>query len=318
MTFSRCFAAAVSLVCLLLLASPLLAEYDILTRYDVPRPEGGRHFWLYSPTRYQLANSTEQRPLPLIFFFHGYTDQCELQGYISQFSIWAYIAEVHQYHISVMCGTPPGPGWNSGASFRQNNTVDDVQYTRDSLAIIKKNVQVREGHVFAMGHSNGAMMSELLACNASDIINAIASNAGSTTIGPSINASISMCNSAYANNHTSILKIHGTADQAVIYNGTANFPGAVADTIAWGARNGCKGDIQQQWKHGIAWAQGWRMCSGGTEVELVSLSGVNHQWMITSDFRSSDYVFEFFARVAKQQLAYQRHNMRRAATEATA
>lgn len=160
MSFARWSAASLLVVCLLLLVSPLLAEYDILTRYDVPRPEGGRHFWLYSPTRYQLANSTGQQPLPLIFFFHGYTDQCELQGYISQFSIWAYVAEVHQYHIAVMCGTPPGPGWKSGYQPNTTGQTDDVAYTRDSLAIIKKAVNVKQGHVFAMGHSNGAMMSE--------------------------------------------------------------------------------------------------------------------------------------------------------------
>ena len=79
MSSSRCFVVSLLVFCLLLLAIPLFAEYDILTRYDVTRPEGGRHFWLYSPTRYQLANSTEQRPLPLILFFHGYSDQCELQ-----------------------------------------------------------------------------------------------------------------------------------------------------------------------------------------------------------------------------------------------
>ena len=31
------------------------------------------------------------------------------------------------------------------------------------------------------------------------------------------------------------------------------------------------------------------------------------QWAITSDFRSSDYVFEFFSRVGQQQEEYQRH-----------
>jgi poly(3-hydroxybutyrate) depolymerase len=142
---------------LLSLIAPVYGEYDMLTRYDVPRPEGGRHFWLYSPTQYQHA--TSPTPLPLAMFFHGYTDVCEQQGYISQFSIWAYVAEVHQYHIAVMCGTNPGPGWNSG-SFRGNASgqPDDIAYTRASLAIIQKAVKVREGHVFAMGHSNGAMM----------------------------------------------------------------------------------------------------------------------------------------------------------------
>jgi len=151
-----------------------------------------------------------------------------------------------------------------------------------------------------MGHSNGAMMSELLACNASDIINGIAANAGTTMLGPTINESLAWCSSGYRSNSTSILKIHGTADQAVIYNGTATFPGAVADLQSWADRNHCVGKAQNMWSRGIASSQGWSQCAGNSQVELVSLQGVNHQWAITSDLRSSDYVFEFFDRVMSQ------------------
>ena len=282
MSFSRCSAALLWVASLLLLVVPLNAEYDILTRYNFTRPEGERRFWLYSPTRYQLGNATEQRPLPLILFFHGYSDLCELQGYPSQFSIWAYVAEVHQYHIAVMCGTNPGPGWKSGYMNSTEGQVDDLAYTRTSLSMIKAAVHVKEGHVFAMGHSNGAMMSETLACKASDIINAIASNAGETMVGPSINESFAMCDKEYAGNHTSILKIHGTHDQAVIYNGTNYLPSAMADTDSWGKRNGCKGEQKQLWQHGIATATGWYQCAGGTDVELVSVAGVNHQVRLRS------------------------------------
>ena len=59
-----------------------------------------------------------------------------------------------------MCGTPPGPGWKSGYFTNATAQPDDIAYTRTSLDMIKKAVHVRPGHVFAMGHSNGAMMSE--------------------------------------------------------------------------------------------------------------------------------------------------------------
>ena len=58
--------------------------------------------------------------------------------------------------------------------------------------------------------------------------------------------------------------------------------------------------MEYLWTRGIAAAVGWPACAGGTEVELVSLDGVNHQWLITSDFQSSTYVFEFFNRVARR------------------
>jgi len=279
----------VAAVCFVSLVGHSRAEYDILQRFDVPRPEGGRHFWLYSPTGYQ--HSTSPSPLPLAMFFHGYTDTCELQGYISQFSIWAYVAEIRQYHIAVMCGTLPGPGWASGYRANTTGVPDDIAYTRASLAIIQKAVKVREGHVFAMGHSNGAAMSELLACNASDIINAIASNAGGAGLGPTLNQSIAYCDAGYRSNTTSILKLFGTADGG--YNGSASSPGAVRDFQAWGARNRCQGAAQKQWTRGVASAQGWTSCAGGSEVQLVTLDSVNHQWMITSELQSSTYVFDF-------------------------
>jgi poly(3-hydroxybutyrate) depolymerase len=156
----------------------------------------------------------------------------------------------------------------------------------------------------------------LLACNASDIITAIASNAGTTMLAPTVNESLAYCSAGYGANTTSILKLHGTADQAVIYNGTTSFPGAVADLQAWGYRNQCKGAMQKLWTRGIATAQGWTSCAGRTEVELVSLAGVDHQWLITSDFQSSTYVFEFFNRVARQRQlqSRQRKQSQRAAT----
>ena len=110
MSSSRCIAALLCAFCFLLSIVPLQAEYDILTRYNFSRPEGERRFWLYSPTRYQLGNATEQHPLPLIMFFHGFSDTCELQGYISQFSIWAYVAEVPTNPATVLsCSTAEPP-----------------------------------------------------------------------------------------------------------------------------------------------------------------------------------------------------------------
>ena len=295
-------AVVLAFVCFLTLLPSLRAEYDILTRYDVPRPEGGRHFWLYSPTQY--THSSSPTPLPLTMFFHGYTDTCEEQGYISQFSIWAYLAEVNQYHIAVMCGTLPGPGWASGYRANLTGVPDDVAYTRAAFAVIQKAVRVRDGHVYAMGHSNGAAMSELLACNASDIFTAIASNAGSTGLGPTVNQSIARCDAAYGSNTTSVLKLYGTADGGI--NGSVSAPNAYADMQAWGARNRCQGPAEKQWTRGVATAQGWTRCAGGSEVQLVTLQGVNHQWIITSEVQASTYVFDFFRRVTQEKEQRQR------------
>jgi len=153
-------------------------------------------------------------------------------------------------------------------------------------------------------------MSELLACNASDIVNGIASNAGSTVLGPTIAQSFASCSSAYGSNTTSILLIHGTADSAVPYNGTTTMPGVIADLNAWAQRNQCQGQVQKQWTRGIASSQGWSQCVKGTQVELVTIDHPklgNHQWYINSDFRSSEYTFQFFSRVGRKLNALKLH-----------
>ena len=141
----------VGAVFLLSFISPIACEYDILTRYTVDRPEGGRHFWLYSPTHYKESPSPS--PLPLVLFFHGFTDTCELQGYISQFSVWALVAELYQYHFAVMCGTlsatGAGPGWSSG--YPNASRPDDIAYTRAVVARIQQQVKVDTERVFAEG-----------------------------------------------------------------------------------------------------------------------------------------------------------------------
>jgi len=199
-----------------------------------------------------------------------------------------------------MCGTGTPPGWNSNWKENTTGLPDDIAYARASVDLIKRTVKVLPNHVYAMGHSNGAFMSETLACNASDVFSAIASNAGATVLGPTISTSLDYCSAAYGSNATAILLIHGIQDQAVAYNGTATMPSVLVDMNAWAKRNQCQGQVQPLWSRGIATSQGWSQCAHGAEVELVTINSErfgNHQWYINSDFRSSEYTFQFFNRV---------------------
>ena len=219
-----------------------LEEYDIFTPYTFPRPEGTRTFYLYSPSNYTASPS----PLPLVLFFHGLTDVCT--QFITQFSVFALVAEQYQYHFGVMCGSmgTRGVGWNAGECCLFPNSsspvVDDVAYTRTAVASIQATVQVQKDRIFAMGHSSGAFMSEALACNASDIFRGIASNAGGTILSPGAEAGLAICDAQYGKNATNILLIHGTADPAVPFNGTNTWlPSVPRDFAAWANRSHCNG-----------------------------------------------------------------------------
>ena len=95
-----------------------------------------------------------------------------------------------------------------------------------------------------------------------------------------------------------MLKIHGTADGAVPYNGSDSQVSVRADLAAWAERNGCQGQPRQHWSRGVATSEGWVGCEGGTEVQLVTIAGGVHMWHLNSDFASSLYTLAFFDKVS--------------------
>ena len=73
--------------------------------------------------------------------------------------------------------------WNTGVccGAAVENNVDDVSFTRAIIEDLINNqgFSINTNRIYATGHSNGAMFSYRLLCEASDIIRAIAPNAGS-------------------------------------------------------------------------------------------------------------------------------------------
>jgi polyhydroxybutyrate depolymerase len=113
-------------------------------------------------------------PLPVIFDFHplggsgasqesasGWGTKCDSVGCIAVFPNSASNA---------------GNGWNVGycCDGAQANKVDDVQFTRDMIRWLEANTCVDPKRIYASGCSNGGGMSYMLACNAADVIAAVA------------------------------------------------------------------------------------------------------------------------------------------------
>jgi len=242
-------------------------------------------------------------------WYHGLTDICT--QFISQFSVFAFVAERFNVHMSVMCGTvgTAGVGWNAGeCCLFPNSTaipVDDVAYTRTAVNTIQSLVNVLPTHIFAMGHSNGAFMSEALACNASDIFRAVVSNAGGTILSPGDQAGLDLCTRNYQNNATSVLLIHGTGDTAVPYNGSSSshLPSVMTDLSAWVKRNECKDGPVTTFKQGPFHNLVFSNCRQSQQrVELMTVDGGIHMWYLATELQSSHYALQFFDRVAPRPL----------------
>jgi len=123
--------------------------------------------------------------------------------------------------------------------------VDDIAYTRALLDALRALLPVDDRRVFATGMSNGAALCHRLACEAADLVAAIAAVGGGNQL---------IASGAKPPVRTvPLLQIHGTEDHAWPYNSDQNANGSgekwisIARTISWWASAyGCAAPARRQ------------------------------------------------------------------------
>ena len=166
--------------------------------------------------------------------------------------------------------------WNAGSCCGepQRTNADDVGFITTMVGAIGQQIPIDRARVYATGMSNGAMMALRLGCQ-TDTFAAIAPVAGTL---------LTDCSGARP---TSVLQIHGTADDRVPYNGgpgkafsadgTARVDGPSVEAVnaTWRGIDGCgqpnsttAGDVTTKTAG----------CADGHTVELISVTGAGHQW----------------------------------------
>lgn len=175
---------------------------------------------------------------------------------------------------------PDGTGlartWNGGAccGYAARENVDDVGFISALIDEVARQFPIDTTRVYAVGHSNGGIMSLRLACELSDRIAAVGAVAGSLET--------SECSPSRP---VSVLVIHGDADQNHPIEGgegpesVAGVPfNSVADTMATmrGAM-GCSGDTNES-EAGDITTTDWTGCPSGTQVRLQVIAGGSHAW----------------------------------------
>ena len=103
------------------------------------------------------------------------------------------------------------PSSSSSTSFVNKSSTDDVGFFKALLDEINQNNIIDLNRVYVIGYSNGGMFSHFLACNTENIIAAVGDVAGTM-----LNETFNSCNPS---SPIPILKIHGTSDRVVSYNG---------------------------------------------------------------------------------------------------
>jgi len=182
---------------------------------------------------------------PVLFGFHGGFGNAE------QFARSTHLSELADqrgfiavYGQGTSWGVLQAPVWNAGdccgRAVDSDKNVDDVGYAREVIEEIKKKYHVDSSRIYMTGMSNGGMLVQRLACEASDLFSGAATVSG--TIG------ISTCRPA---RQMPIFIMHGTNDENVPYeggrgskavNGSSHIP-VEQEFADWAARNACTGAV---------------------------------------------------------------------------
>jgi polyhydroxybutyrate depolymerase len=177
-----------------------------------------------------------------------------------------------------------------------DSAVDDVGYLSGLIEEAQQTYNIDPKRVYLVGHSNGGFMSFRMACEASELITAIVSLAGSTFDDPG--------DCAPATIPVSVLAVHGTADATIPYDGRPDlYPGAVETTERFATAGGC--DVGSPTDEGsvdlvpglegaetdkVAYATG---CDQGIDAALWTINNGVHIPIFSTEFAdmTTDWLF---------------------------
>jgi polyhydroxybutyrate depolymerase len=218
-------------------------------------------------------------PLPLMMLLHGYGATGSAQGLYFRASA---TARARGYYLILPDGTVDSSGnhfWNATPACCNNDgsTVDDVAYLTSLIDEAESLVPVDTTRVYIYGHSNGGFMSYRLACELSERITAIVSLAGADFLNET---------DCVPTRAVSVLQVHGTLDDMVAYDGTAEYPSARDDVLRWAGRAGCDAatstsggslDLVDSLPGAETTVEKWNTgCEPGLDAELWTITGGSH------------------------------------------
>lgn len=249
------------------------------------------------PYELKMPAGDDGSPLPLLILAHGYGVNGVGQDFVFPFSKQV---DAKRFLYAEPHGTQDRLGrrfWNATdecCNFEEL-PVDDVAFFRALIDDVKAQHPVSK--VFVVGHSNGGFMTLRLACDAADVIDAVAAVSASTW------NDFTRCP---ASKSIPLLLVHGTVDGTVPYEGRpGRYPGAIETGKRFARRSACGGDWETlepaDFLDGLDGPETKKEritgCPTGAEVELWSLEGAGHA--PTFDARWTGATFDWLTEHAR-------------------
>jgi polyhydroxybutyrate depolymerase len=249
-------------------------------RYEIRLQHGGRE---RAALVHVPVNHQPDKAAPLVMALHGggggmiYQASDSKYGLISKSEQSGFIAVFPNGISDVDSGMLAT--WNAGAccAKARDQNVDDVGFLRRLVADIAGRISIDSRRVFAIGMSNGAMMSYRLACEASDVFKGIMAVAGTDNT--------RQCAPALP---VPVLHIHARNDDRVPFGGGAgkafrndalvtDFASVPATIASWVKLNHA-GAAQRVLTVPGAWCDLHKAGPGGAPVKLCVTESGGHSW----------------------------------------
>jgi len=192
--------------------------------------------------------------LPVVFDFHGLGgDETQMQ-FISG---WASLGDTEGF-ITVFPGGVDS-AWNAG--FCCSETPTDVEFVRTAVETLNEGACIDTRRIYASGCSNGGGMSYRLACEAADVVAAIAPVDFDCAVGFS-------CADCAPSRPVTVVQFRGTEDSLVPYDG------AQPNFERWGELNGCSGSPGPLAGHSSC--QAYPTCADDVQTILCTVQNGSH------------------------------------------
>jgi len=216
-----------------------------------------RKFLLVVPNDYDNC-----KKYPVVLALHGDGDTG------TNFHSWMTFEKVSGSDALLIYPDGTNNTWNLTREPSSNN---DIQFLLAALADVGKSFALDTKRVYATGFSSGGFMSNALACQASNVIRAIASNSGGAPFNQTQKWPATGWDKCNGQSPVATLHIHGGSDTTV--------PTASGRFAAqyWASVNGCGTTMTQVASN--ASCKVYAGCPAGKAVEYCEVAGMIHtEW----------------------------------------